>query len=348
MATTRTASMIVELLDRVTGPARRISASVRTMTGTIRDMPTAASFSARLEAAMERNAAALDRARMGMVENIAAAWAFKAALSAPIRAAGEFEKMLEDIGQKADIPQEKLGALGDRIQQIATQTNMGARDIATAIDALVGRGMSMDAALAVADPIARAAVAYTASTEDLAATAMTAVDNLKVRPDAVLAVFDALAQAGKEGAFELKDMAAYLPSLGAAYASMGQEGIGALADLGAAAQVMRKDTGDASTAATRLQNVLQKTYSPATIKKFSDKGVDLLAEMQAAAERGLTPLEAIAEITDKTLGSDLKGIGSLFEDAEAQAGIRSLIQHREEFERIRAEALKAQGVVAKD
>jgi TP901 family phage tail tape measure protein len=346
--TVRTASLVMELLDRVTGPARSVSRSLRGLGNTIRDMPTSASFSTKLDAAIARNNAAIDRSRLAVVEATATAWAFSAALSAPIRAAGNFETALENIGQKAGLPVERLGALGERIQSIARATNTSASDIAAAVDGLVGRGMDVDAALAVADPIARAAVAYGASTEDLAATAMTAVDNMKIPADQILSVFDALAQAGKDGAFELKDMATYLPSLGAQYAAMGQQGVGALSDLGAAAQVLRKDTGDASTAATRLQNVLQKTYSPATIKKFADKGVDLMAEMEKAAQRGLTPLEAIASITKDTLGGDMSKIGFLFEDAEAQAGIRSLILHQQEFQRIRAEALKAQNVVMKD
>lgn len=345
---TRTSQLVVELLDRVSGPARRVTEALAGIRNSATGGGVGGGFTDRINTALQNTNTRLADARAGLVDAAGAFFAIRAAIGAPLREASRFETALEDIGQKADIPTEKLAALGERIKDIARQTNQGVFDISSSIDALVGRGVSVDTALKVADPIGRAAFAYRAATEDLAATATVVTDNLKVPAEQMEQALDILAQAGKEGAFELRDMARFLPDLGARYAAAGQTGVDALADLAAAAQAMRKDTGDASAAATRLANVLQKTYSPATIRKFSDQGVDVLAEMQKAAERGLTPLEAIAEITERTLGGDLTRIGSLFEDAEAQAGIRSLIQHRDEYRRIRAEALAAQGVVMKD
>ncbi|WP_223641524.1 phage tail tape measure protein, partial [Rhodobacter sp. TJ_12] len=214
--------------------------------------------------------------------------------------------------------------------------------------ALAGRGANLDVAMAAAEPINRAATAYRASAEDLAAASWAAVDNLKVPANQIATALDMMAQAGKEGAFELKDMATYFPSLGAAYQGLGQSGTGAVADLAAALQVVRKGTGDASTAATNLANVLQKIYAPGTVKKFAEQGVDIFAEMEAAAKRGLTPIEAIAELTNRTLNGDLSKLGNLFEDAQVQAGMRSLIQNMDEYRRIRQEATQASGVVDKD
>lgn len=298
--------------------------------------------------AIRRNDAALDKARAGLVDAAGAYYTLKSAIGAPIRAAANFETVLEDIGQKADVPVEKLGELGDKIKSVAHDTNMGAMQIGAAVDALAGRGASLDVALTASEPIGRAAVAYRAATDDLAAASWAAVDNLKVPANQIENALDAMAQAGKDGAFELRDMATYFPSLGAAYQGLGQKGVPAVADLAAALQVVRKGTGDASTAATNLQNVLQKVYAPATIKRFGEAGVDVHAEMEAAAKRGLTPIEAIAELTDKTLGGDLSKMGTLFEDAQVQAGMRSLIQGLKEYRDIRAKAMGADGVVDED
>ncbi|WP_170295190.1 phage tail tape measure protein [Paracoccus aestuariivivens] len=298
--------------------------------------------------AIRRNDAALEKARTGIIDSIGAYYSLKAAIGAPVRAAAEFETVLEDIGQKSDVPVEKLGELGDKIKQVARDTNQGAMQIGAAVDALAGRGADLDVALTAADPIGRAAVAYRAATDDLAAASWAAVDNLKVPASQIEIALDAMAQAGKDGAFELRDMATYFPSLGAAYQGLGQQGVGAVADLASALQVVRKGTGDASTAATNLQNVLQKIYAPATVKKFGDAGVDIFKEMDAAAKRGLTPIEAIAEITDRTLNGDLSKMGNLFEDAQVQAGLRSLIQGMEEYRDIRAKAMSAEGVLDAD
>lgn len=349
MARTHESRLIVSLLDRVTAPGRRVADALRGLGGEMnRFTGVGGRLGTRLEAAMARNEAALGRARMGIADTVASYYTLRAAIGAPIRAAADFETLLEDIGQKAGVPVERLAALGERIREVARDTNQGATQIGQAVDALAGRGASLDVALAAADPIGRAAVAYRAATDDLAAASWAAVDNLKVPADQIERALDAMAQAGKEGAFELRDMATYFPGLGAAYQGLGQEGVGAVADLSAALQVVRKGTGDASTAATNLQNVLQKIYAPGTVKKFGEAGVDIFAEMEAAAQRGLTPIEAIAEITDRTLKGDLSRMGNLFEDAQVQAGLRSLIQGMDEYRRIREAAMAARGVVDKD
>jgi TP901 family phage tail tape measure protein len=302
----------------------------------------------RLAAAMERNQAALANARGGLVDAVAGFYALKGAIAAPIKTAIDFETQLEDIGQKAGIPTERLAALGNEIKRVASDTNQATTDIASAVDNLLGRGAAENVALAAAGPIGKAATAYRAATHDLAAASWSAVDNLKVPADQIATAIDAMAQAGKEGAFELRDMAQYFPALGAAYQGLGQEGTDAVAGLAAALQIVRKGTGDSSTAATNLQNVLQKIGSPATLRAFKKMGVNLTAQMKKAGEAGLTPIEAIAEITNKTLKGDLGKLGFLFEDAQVQQGMRSLIQNMDEYRRVREAAMKASGVVDED
>ncbi len=349
MARSRTSQLIMELLDRVTGPARGAANSLRGLNRTVKDSTGVnVTMADRIAAAQVRTAGALDRARVGMLETIGTYYLLRDAVAAPFRAAAAFETQLEDIGQKANIPTERLAALGEQIKAVARETNQASSSIAASVDALVGRGAGEDVALAAAAPIGKAATAYRASTEDLASAAWAAVDNLKVPASQIGTALDMMAQAGKEGAFELRDMAQYFPALGASYQALGQEGVSAVADLSAAMQVVRKGTGDSSSAATNLGNVLQKIYAPATVRAFAKKGVDVFKEMEKAAERGLTPIEAIAELTDETLGGDLSKLGTLFEDAQVQSGLRALIQNKDEYRRIRDEALKAQGVVDAD
>ncbi|NTA46865.1 phage tail tape measure protein [Agrobacterium tumefaciens] len=342
-ASALTSSLVVRLIDQVTAPARAASKSLLGL-----NRAAGGDFGSRLNDAMARNDAALANTRGSMVDAIAGFYALKTAIGAPIKSAVDFETLLEDIGQKADIPVERLAALGEEIKRVAADTNQATTAIANAVDNLLGRGAAEDVALAAAGPIGKAATAYRAATDDLAAASWSAVDNLKVPADQIGTAIDAMAQAGKEGAFELRDMARFFPSLGAAYQGLGQKGTDAVADLAAALQIVRKGTGDSSTAATNLQNVLQKIGSPATLRAFGKMGVNLRKEMQKAEKAGMTPIEAIAEITNKTLKGDLGKLGFLFEDAQVQAGMRSLIQNMEEYKRIRAEAMKASGVVERD
>ncbi|EPE98440.1 phage tail tape measure protein [Rhizobium grahamii] len=346
MAGSLTSTLVVRLLDQVTGPARGVGKSLLGLNKAANG--ASGGLGARLGAAIERNNRALDQTRGRMVDAIGGFYALKAAIGAPLSAAGDFETALEDIGQKADIPQERLGALGERMKQIGRETNQAAMDVAQAVDSLMGRGASEDVALAAASPISKAAFAYRAATEDLSAAAWAAVDNLKVPADQIGTAIDAMAQAGKDGAFELKDMAQYFPALGAAYQGLGQKGTGAVADLAAALQIVRKGAGDSASAATNLGNVLQKVYAPQTVKAFKEAGVDLRKEMAKAAKEGQTPIEAIANITNKALGGDLSKLGDLFQDAQVQQGMRALIQNMEEYRQVRADAMKASGVADRD
>ncbi|MCE8421622.1 hypothetical protein LZ190_23735, partial [Rhodovulum sulfidophilum] len=112
---TRTSQLIVSLLDRVSAPAQQAARSLRGMQDAARGA-TGGAFeraNASLGAAIQRNNAALAEARAGMVDAVGGALALRAALGAPLGAARTFETALEDIGQKAGVPQEKLTALGE-------------------------------------------------------------------------------------------------------------------------------------------------------------------------------------------------------------------------------------------
>lgn len=323
--------LIVSLLDRVTGPAKGVSAAID-----------------RMQAASRRNSERLTAMRGRMMDAVGAGWALYRGLSAPISAAIDFESKLEDIGQKINAPVKALPKLGQEIRKVARDTTQSASGMAEGMDILAGMGAGRDEALALLEPIGRAATAYKAEIGDLAQAGYAALDNLKVPALEFGRALDAMAVAGKEGAFELKDMAKYFPQLGAAYQGLGQKGVPAVADLSAALQIVRKGTGDSASAATNLSNILQKINAPLTRKNFAKMGVDLEREMAKATKRGLTPIEAIVEITNSTLKGNLGRLGDLFNDAQVQQGLRPLVQNIEEYRRIRAEALSAQGVVEED
>lgn len=328
---TITSQLIVSLLDKVSGPSRAVAASV-----------------SRMRDRIDANNRRMDEMRGRMLEAGAVAYGMARALSAPISAATAFETKLEDIGQKANIPVEALPKLGAAIREVARDTTQSASAIADGMDVLTGMGASDGDALAMLAPIGKAATAYNAAIADLSQASYAALDNLKVPASELADALDIMAQSGKAGAFELKDMAKYFPALGAAYQGLGQSGLRAVGDLSAALQVVRKGTGDSATAATNLNNILQKITAPQTVTAFKKMGVNLEKELAAAAENGVMPLEALLEITNKALKGDLSKLGYLFSDAQVQQGLRPLLQNIEEYRRIRGEALAAQGVVEED
>lgn len=315
----------------------------------------------RLERITDRQRRMADgRARFGRMQGVATGMAAGGAaaigtgmvMAAPIigavKAAQEYESVMTDIGQKADLSRAASAGLGVNLLAAARAANRMPAELQAGVDALAGLGASVPDAVAMMTPIGRASTAYKAEIADLSNAAFAATDNLKVPVAQTQRVIDIMAQAGKSGAFEIKDMAQYFPSLTAAYQGLGQTGTGAVADLAAGLQIARKGAGDAASAAGNIANVLQKVSSPATNRAFAKMGVDLPAALKKAYKEGKTPLEAIAELTNKTLKGDLSKLGYLFEDAQVQQGLRPLIQNMEEYRRIRAEASGASGVTDRD
>lgn len=336
---TLTSKLIVELVDRATAPARAIAAGIN-----------------RLTAMQTRNAAALARTQTQMLGAVGAFYGLARGIGAPIKAGAKFETLLEDIRQKATMSAPELKALGSRLREIAIATNQMPLDTLKTFDSLLGLGLggktdaeNVDAALKMMPAINKVATAYRAATDDVMKAGQASFMNLKVPADKMMDAFDAMARAGKEGGFELRDMATYFPQLTARAESLGIRGVKGVADLAAALEVVRQGAGSAEEATTYLRNVLQKIDTPETQKKFQKFGVDFRKEMERAKKAGVSPIEAVTRLTDKVL-KEHKGakIGDLFEDAQAQQGLFALMAGLKRYREIRAAAIKAAGETEAD
>lgn len=290
--------------------------------------------------------------RVRMAESLAVGYALRYALQAPIEAATKFETALLDIAQKAELGDAAMTALGQRMRGLAPTVNQSAMDIARAMDTLLGMGLDGTTSETILPTLGKTATAYSADIADLAKTAMAAIDNLKLKAEELPRAMDMIARAGKEGAFELKDMAQYLPALAAVAEVNGMRGIEAIGELGAALQITRKGAGDSAEAATNLRNVLQKLTSEQVVGKFKKLGgIDLKKQLDAQVKAGVSPLEAIINITRDIIEKS-KGkikISDLFTDMQMQLGMAALVQHYEEFLRIRQEMqTNSRGMVDQD
>jgi len=346
-----TSQLIVRLIDQVTGPAKGAAQSLQTL-GRAANAGMGGTLTGRLQDNLDKTTRQLDAMRARMAETVAVGYTLKQALQAPIDAATKLETLLLDIGQKAEMSDAQLKALGQRIKEIAPTVNQTAMDIATAMDTLLGMGMKADTAQSILPILGKTATAYRAEVTDLAKTAMAAIDNLKLKAEELPRAMDMIARAGMEGAFELRDMAQYLPAIAAMAEVNGMRGIAAIGELGAALQITRKGAGDSAEAATNLRNVLQKLTSQEVVKKFKDLGgIDLKKQIDALVKKGISPLEAIIQITRDVIEKS-KGkvkISDLFTDMQMQLGMASLTQHYDEFKRIRAEMFKnSAGLIDKD
>lgn len=276
-----------------------------------------------------------------------------AALAAPlilaVKAAGEFSSGMVDIQQKMNLTDAATAGLATRIISMAKDAKRLPEDMRAGLDMLGGLGgLSLQQIEAAMVPAGRLATAFKVEMPDAAATAHAAITNLMVPAAQTATVFDAMAAAGKEGGFEIKDMARHFPALTAQMRALGDTGVPAVADLSAALQVVRKVSGDADEAGNNVKNLLAKINAPGTINAFKKNfGVDLPAAMAKLTAEGYSSLEAIALITQKATGGDLKKLGFAFEDMQAQSALRGLILGIEEYRSIREKAMKSGGTVDK-
>jgi TP901 family phage tail tape measure protein len=345
----QTTQLIVELLDRVSGPARGVANSLRGITRSVRDATGGPiTMADRLDAAIARNNRAIDAARGRMLDAVGTLYVLKTALTAPVQAAQEFDRALAEIGAKGNLTAEQMTAIGAAAKQTSSEMNQFATDIVKAQDFLVGMGLDVERATKAMPSIARAATATGASLEDLSKAGFAAMSNLGVSAEDLARSFDIMAAAGKAGGFELRDMAQYLPSITALASSKGMEGADGLAQIASALQIVRRGAGDASEAATNFSNILQKINSNDAIKNFRKKGIDIQKVLKDAKANGTDPLEASLRAINTALGGDLSRLGELFSDAQVQKGLIPLLTGLEDYIRLRDEAARADGVISAD
>jgi TP901 family phage tail tape measure protein len=345
MAANSTARVTVKLLDQLSAPANIVRGALRGIRG---DM--AALSGARLGLDKQiANAASRVRELRSALISIGATGAIAGyAIAKTMKPATNFETTMVDIRQKADMTKAAVAALGEQIKTLAPQVNKSSGDIAKGVDFLLGMGLDPKQAMDIMPAIGKTATAYRAEVEDLAKSSFAVMDNMKVKGSEMRKTLDVMAQAGKEGGFELKDMAREFPSLTAAAEALGIRGVSGVAKLAAALQIARKGAADGSEAATNTANLMQKIVSPETTKKFKKAGIDIRKELEKTQKAGGDPLLMVAQLTKKATKGNMAKLGDFFEDAQVQKFLRPFIEKMDEYKRIRDKAEGAEGTVDAD
>jgi len=328
-----TASRYGVSLDNAASKHRKFAASADQATASL----------SRLRAAEQRKAVR-DEAKGQILGTVGMA----VSVAAPVKASMDFEHHLRAIGNIADLSGKQVLELGQSVQHTGVDVNQTSDAMLDAYNVLLGKGLDPGRATAVLAPIGKTATASQASVEDLSTTTFSLLDNLKLSENEIPKAMDMLAQAGKEGSFELKDMARYFPQLTAQAATLGLKGTEAVATLGASLQVAMQGAGAPEEAATNLRNFLQKATAPDTVKNFAKLGINLEASLKKAMAKGKNPLEYLLDLIQKVTKGDKFKVGALFGDMQVQNFLAPMMQHMEEYREIKTKSLGASGVVDRD
>lgn len=275
--------------------------------------------------------------------------AHKLGITQAIPEAIQLEHQLRELGNIGELSAKQLAGMDKRLGSISRYTNQMRPEIIEGLNVLVASGIAPEKALDYMNVIGRTATGEQAAIVDISKTAFAVTDNLKVPVSELAKTMDILAKSGKEGRFELKDMASAFPSLTAGASMLGMRGTPAVASLGAALQVAMKGAGEASEAANNLANFIQKVTSPLAVKNFQETfGINLKNVLTKAAQEGKDPILEVIEIIQKASKGDIFKVSEVFQDKQVLNFLKPMIQNLDEYKRIKASALSADGVIESD
>lgn len=188
-------------------------------------------------------------------------------------------------------------------------------DALAALDKLLASGtVKAETAMKLLPTLQKGSVATGASTEDLSAIAISAMQQFGISEDQIGAVLDKAVAAGQAGNFELSDMARWLPQQMAAAKSAGLSGMNGFETLLVANQQARVTAGTSDEAGNNLVNLLAKITSKETADRFrkleikgkdgKTHGIDFIKSMENEKKQGKNSIEAFSSIMDMVVGED--------------------------------------------
>jgi len=258
------------------------------------------------------------------------------------------ERRLNRIAINADAGKDTMSEMFRTVDRAALDYSTTQDSVTDGLETLVAAGRNLDDALSFLPAVTATAQAAGAEITDIATTADSIGTNFGIAGGQMQRAFDILVTSGKQGKFELKDMAQYIPSLAPAFAALGYKGEKGLGRLASALQTIRIREGDASEAATDLQNVLQKMESQETVKNFAKFHINLPEELAKARKEGKDLLDVMIELTEKATKGDLSKIPRLFTDLQVQKGMRALVQGKDAFHQFVADLDNVDGSTLRD
>ena len=274
------------------------------------------------------------------------------ALQQIVRTTSQFESVLSEIGKTAGASEKEITKLAESLKQLSapSKTNLAPTVLAEGVKDLVAQGLKLNDAVASMETLGKVAVATNSELTDVTKTGFQLQSALKIRPNELKETFDALAFAGKAGAFELKDMAQFMPTIASAATSLGIRGKEGAVALAAMMQMVRKDAPGAAEASTRLTDALLKMTAPETVKNFKKFGVDIEKVLKDAVAKGVNPMDAAIKELIRVTGKDSFKLSQIFGDKEAKLALMALMKYKKEYEDLKAAAggAAAAGTVQKD
>ena len=303
-----TSQLIVELLDRVTGPAKRVGDALGGISGRVQEAGGATvDFGTRIDAAMARNDRALSAARGQMMDAAAAGYMLYRGLSAPINAAAGFERSMNRVRALSNATDDQFSALSNQARELGRTTMYSASQASDAMGFLAMAGFEVEDILGAMPgtlQLAAAGQVELARAADIASNVLSAygmeVEELGRVNDVLAATFtrtntdlNQLAEAMKYAAPVAASAGVQFEEAAAAIGLMGNAGI------------------QGSMAGTSLRGAIARILNPTRSVE------DAMAEMGMTTEEVADAMGDFEGASDDISGA-LEAAGVSFTDAEGK------------------------------
>lgn len=341
-----TSQLIISLIDRVTEPARRAAGSLAGITHRIREANgQRLGLSDRLDLALSRNADALDRARLGVIDVAGSYATLHAAIAGPIQTAAEFEAAMASVAKVVDFPTpEAFDAFQNELFRLSREIPFAVNGLAEIAAAAGQAGIAGADLTRFTAAAAKIGVAFDISSEQSGTAMANMMTALGLSVDEAILLADAMNHLSNSQASSAADILSVVQSVGAQATMFGftaeQTAAFASAMLAAGAQ--------SDVAATSFRNMgaaLTRGASATGSQRDALQALGLDAEqvarsMQENAVETTTdvlrriaqlPAEQQAAISTDLFGSEARALGPLLTNLDLIEGTLAMVGDQSQY-----------------
>ncbi|WP_432321648.1 phage tail tape measure protein [Yersinia enterocolitica] len=209
------------------------------------------------------------------------------------------DRRLTRLGITADKTKQDMQAVFGGIQDVAIKYKVDTSEIFGAFEEINGRTGDLEFAIQNRENIGATVAGSGGSGESIGGLIAEYRKFLIQDSDTVRLALDGMNKLGKEGAFELKDMAEKLPASLSLYAAAGGKGVRGVMSVAATAEAAQDVTANRDKTATMVENFIRDLQNPKVVNTLKKKGVNvfnkdgtirdlpvLLSEISAGSMRG--------------------------------------------------------------
>ncbi|MCJ4425320.1 phage tail tape measure protein [Klebsiella pneumoniae] len=331
MANRLTTEILINLAGNLTAKARQYGAN---MSEFARTNQRAMNVVKATSAAAGRAIDAVGNRYTGMIAGFAS--------GAMLRNFAETDRRLTRLGISADKTKEQITSIYSDVQDVSIKTRIDDKELVGFLETV--NAMTGDIEFGIKNlKSAALTIAGTGSSGESVGALFAQFQKYGINDDhtSTLAM-DVLNRLGKEGAYELKDLAEKAgPSL-SLYAAAGGRGVQGIKDVGVLLESAMDATGNRDTAATLVENFIREIQNPKIAKALRQKGVstrdasgklksapELLLALAQGSMRGAAKRRAAGDKDASALG-ELQSVGftqtslDLISGASSQKGQENL------------------------